>query len=236
MRIGITGANGRLGNGIIDYLSQEHEIVSFGRTHSNHLWTLGVTPSPQEFESIDAFIHLAWSLRDRTADYHLNVGGTLVLAQAAQDSKVPLLFISSVAAESESSYGKAKLEAERLVLECDGSVMRLGLVPDSNRYTKTGDKYFSIYPNFGFEIPVTTFEQFRQGIDEWIYSDPKQNCMSGKRELLSGKMRSKDLFSNNSKLAIPIPLSVIKFVLYICGPFSLKARNLMDAMLSVRTR
>ncbi len=235
MRIGITGANGRLGNGIIDYLSQEHEVVSFGRSDSNHHWTLGVTPSQQQFASIDVFIHLAWSLRDRTADYHLNVGGTLVLAQAAQDSKVPFLFISSVAAESESSYGKAKLEAELLVLECGGSVMRLGLVPDSNRYTKTGDKYFSIYPNFGFKIPITTFEQFTRAIDEWIFSDRKQNCMSGKRELLSGKMRSKDLFTNNSKLAIPVPLPLIKLVLSICGPFSLKARNLLDAMLSVRT-
>jgi hypothetical protein len=235
LKVGITGATGRLGSRLVEYLSKEHEVITFGRAFSDKPWTLGVIPSAAQLNEIDVLIHLAWSLRDRERDFHLNVGGTLVLAQAAQTSRIPFLFISSVAANSNSDYGKSKAEAERLVFDCLGTVMRIGLVPDLNRYTGTRTRHFSLYPNLEFKVPVTSFELLKKSIDDWIVGRDEGIHESNLKTILSGEIGAKELFAQDSRYLISIPLLIIKFSLATCAPFSLRARNLRDAMLSVIT-
>jgi hypothetical protein len=235
MRIGITGASGRLGSRLIEKLSLQHEVITFGRSKSDCLWTLGVIPSESQLRDIDVFIHLAWSLRDRSGDYHLNVGGTLVLAQAAQAAEVPFLFISSVAAMSNSEYGKSKAQAEALVLDCMGTVVRIGLVPELNRYEVSKKRVLSLYPNFRFKIQITSFDAFRESIDRWISNDKGHFSGNIVTTIVSSEMEAREIFAQNSKLLLPIPLLVIKFVFRICKPFSLRVRNLNDALLSVTT-
>ena len=104
MKVGITGATGRIGDKLIERLKEENEIITFGRHNSDIPWTLGVIPAPDQLKDLDVMIHLAWSLKDRVKDFHLNVGGTLLLAQAAKKSEIPFLFISSIAATSHSEY------------------------------------------------------------------------------------------------------------------------------------
>jgi len=235
MRIGVTGANGRLGSRLIEHLGKQHEVTTFGRNQSDHLWTLGIIPSESQLRDIDVLIHLAWSLRDRSADYHLNVGGTLLLAQAAHASKVPFLFISSVAARSNSEYGKSKARAETLVLDCLGTAIRIGLVPELNRYETSRKSVLSFYPKFRFEIQTTSFDLLEKTIDDWIFLENRN--FSGKKvtTIISNEVNAKRVFSRNAKLLLPIPLSVTKFVLAILKPFSLRARNLNDALLSITT-
>jgi hypothetical protein len=235
MRIGITGANGRLGRGILNHLRQHHEVTTFGRGDSEHFWTLGIIPPQSQLKDLDVFIHLAWSLRDRAGDYHLNVGGTLLLAQAAEAAQIPFLFVSSLAVTSNSAYGKSKAEAELAVLDCSGMVIRVGLVPELNRYELAKKTKLSVYPNFKHKIHVTSMEVLCQAIDKWIVSCNEGSLASEVTVLDSVETEAKKVLSPNSKLVLPIPISMIRVVILICKPFSLKARNLGDALLSVTT-
>jgi dTDP-4-dehydrorhamnose reductase len=235
MRIGITGANGRLGRGLVDYLTQQHEVMTFGRRDSEHFWTLGVIPSPSQLKDLDVVIHLAWSLRDRAGDYHLNVGGTLLLAQAAEASQIPFLFVSSLAVTSNSAYGKSKAEAELAVLSCSGMVIRVGLVPELNRYELAKKSMLSVYPNFKFRIQVTSMKVLCQTIDKWIASCNEGSLANEVIVVASVETEAKKVLSPNSRIVLPIPISMIRVAILICKPFSLRARNLGDALLSVTT-
>lgn len=235
MRIGISGASGRLGRALVEHLSKQHNVIAFGRSNSDHLWTLGVVPSPSQLNDIDLFIHLAWSLRDRSADYYINVGGTLLLAQAAHAQKVPFLFVSSVAATSNSEYGESKARAETFVLDYLGTVIRIGLVPELNRYEIPRKRILSFYPDFRVKIQTTSFNDLQKVIDDWIHLDRMNFSGNELRTVLSSEVEAKRVFSQNSDLPLPIPLPIIRFLLGICKHFSLRARNLNDALLSVTT-
>ncbi len=231
----MTGASGRIGRLLVEHLSLTHEVITFGRSNSDYLWTLGIIPTESQLKDINLIIHLGWSLRDRSADFHLNVGGTLLLAQAAHKSKIPFLFISSVAAASTSEYGKSKAEAEILVLDCLGTVVRIGLVPQSNRYEESRKRYLTFYPNFKFKIQTTSIGLLYKTIDEWISQSRIGSISDTLKTVVSTETDAKSVFSSTSKFMLPIPLIFIKFILSICKPFSLKARNLGDALLSVTT-
>ncbi len=235
MKIGITGATGRIGKRLVEHLSHQNEIVTFGKVGSNYLWTLGIIPSPKQLEEIDVLIHLAWSLNDRERDFHQNIGGTLLLAQATMESSVPFLFISTTAATSYSQYGLSKAQAERAVVSNKGTVIRIGLVPDLNRYTETKKQIFTFFPNFTVKIPFTFYENLENSIDEWIATASKKFSVAKIHTILSGEATAKEIFAQNTKFALPIPISAIRLLLSLFGRFSLRARNLGDALMSVTT-
>jgi len=235
VKVGITGARGRIGDKLIERLKEENEIFTFGRYDSDFPWALGVIPAPDQLKELDVMIHLAWSLKDRARDFHLNVGGTLLLAQAARRSKIPFLFISSLAATSHSEYGKSKAEAENLVLKESGNVIRFGLVPEFNGYTNSRLRPIAFYLSLPRKVEITRFDLICKSIEDWIASANDELEVSRLLTVLSGESSSKNLFAENSKLALPIPLVFVRLFLQICVPFSLRARNLYDALLTITT-
>lgn len=235
MKIGVTGASGRIGEKLIERLKEEHQVVTFGRNNSDFPWTLGVIPAPDLLKDLDVFIHLAWSLRDRVKDYHLNVGGTLLLAQAARNSKIPFLFISSLAATSFSEYGKSKAAAEKLVLGESGDVIRFGLVPEFNGYTNSKVRLVAFYISLPKQVEITRFESICTSIEDWIKSAKNKSAISTCSTVLSGDLSSKNLFAKKSRLAVPAPSLIIRTFLLASTPFSLRARNLYDALKTITT-
>ena len=234
MRIGLTGGTGRLGKLLIGNLVSEHQVVTFGRQSSDIDWTLGVRPSPLQLSQVDVLIHLSWSLLDRENDFHLNVGGTGLLAAAARDSGVPFLFISSVAALSNSRYGLAKLKAEEAVTRETGFNLRIGLVPEANRYAGDSKKSIGIYPQLPCLINVTKFKDLRDFIGKWLMSEFKESAPTQPFTLVSSVEKPRKLLSN-ARIVIPVPYFLISGSFLLGGYFSLRVRNFQDSLKSVVT-
>ena len=120
MRVLVTGASGQLGHKTINYLQNYGiTVTTLGRKPinsktMNYSWSLGMSPNPQAFVGIDCVLHLAWSTTDRgDYDFHLNVGGSRKIFEAADLSRVRIVNFSSLSAINPlSSYGKAKKTVE----------------------------------------------------------------------------------------------------------------------------
>jgi nucleoside-diphosphate-sugar epimerase len=140
----ITGAHGYLGNCIKAKFQQEGwNVVDLVRNPKPQevkaekaiLFTLGEGISPQTLQGAKALVHCAYdfSLRDWKDIREINVLGTEKLFGAAKTAGVEKrVFISSMSAyeDCKSLYGKAKLEAEKLV---PGALsLRPGLIYGNN--------------------------------------------------------------------------------------------------------
>lgn len=122
MKFLITGGTSYIGKSIKTYLiDNSHEVIEVGRT-SEFEWALG-QPLPK-FESVDFLIHLA---HDRTRSFTQNVQDVIELYSTYKGKSI---FISTLSAHSESLsvYGRSKFAQERLVLQNEGVVLKLGLV------------------------------------------------------------------------------------------------------------
>lgn len=235
MRIGITGGSGKIGMQLTQTLKNHHEVILFGRQNADIDWAMGVMPSKLQLKDVDVLIHLAWSLSDRRKDFHLNVGGTGSLSLAARKSGVPFLFVSSVAASSISNYGLAKAEAEKLVTENKGQILRIGLIPDANRYSSYSTKLIGLYPKLNESIHVTSYKKFEEFINDWIGKENSNWNSTKFYEVVSGKYSSKEVFSGKSRIMVPIPYNLIMGMILLSRNFSLRVRNLEDALRSVMT-
>lgn len=235
MRIALTGSTGGLGSLLLRHLRMTHEVVTLGRENCNVSWTLGVIPSPEEVQGIDALIHCAWSTQDRRRDFHINIGGTAALARFADVSEIPMLFISSVAALSDSYYGIAKREAEILVEQHHGSTLRIGLVPQSNPYFELSKKFIGLAPFFSGYINLTEFHLLSKSIDSWleqIISDsPRQMIKTS----ISANVLAREQFLSQYRYAIPVPTWLLLCGLTTFQRVSLKSANLLDAWKSLTT-
>jgi hypothetical protein len=234
MRVGVTGGSGRVGQLLVTNLQRNHVVVTFGRQNSDIEWTLGVRPSPNQLLQVDVLIHLGWSLQERNADFHLNVGGTATLASAARDFGLPFLFVSSVAASSKSSYGLAKLKAENAVAKEQGFNLRIGLIPEANRYSANSKKFLGIYPQIPCLINITNIDDFEDFIEKWLEADYRKSLPPKPVRLVSSTMTPREVLSR-ARISIPLPFFLLKRVLFVSSFVSLAARNLQDSLLSVTT-
>jgi hypothetical protein len=120
LRILLTGASGQLGHKITNCLQNYGiEVTTLGRKPINsrtlnYSWSLGMSPNPQAFVGIDCVLHLAWSTTDRgDYDFHLNVGGSKKIFEAADLLRVRIVNFSSLSVINPMSrYGKAKNTVE----------------------------------------------------------------------------------------------------------------------------
>jgi hypothetical protein len=234
MRVGVTGGSGRVGKLLVAHLLRNHGVVIFGRQNSDIEWALGVRPSPNQLSQVDVLIHLGWSLQERNADFHLNVGGTAILASAARDFGIPFLFVSSVAASSKSSYGLAKLKAEDAVAKEKGFNLRIGLIPEANRYASNSKKFFGIYPQIPCLINITNIDDFEDFIEKWLQAHYRESLPAKPVTLVSSAVTPREVLSR-ARISIPLPLFLIKGALFVSSFVSLGARNLQDSLLSVTT-
>ena len=236
MRVAITGGNGKLGSKVVDQLNQKHQIITFGRRDCDFMWTLGTLPTLASLQHIDAIFHFGWSLSDRGKDIDLNIGGTMLLAQRAAELGIPFLFISSVAALSNSNYGKAKHEAEILVRSLGGVSMRIGLVPEIADYgVPRSTKLISFVPKLAVDVHITTLNHLLESLNGWLESIPLKVEHPSQITLVSKTILFQELFSGKIKIKINVPRGVIYMCLKTTNRISLKSRNMLDSYISIYT-
>jgi UDP-2-acetamido-2,6-beta-L-arabino-hexul-4-ose reductase len=114
MRIAVTGANGFIGKNLISRLNSMRNMIVTPITRDTSEASLYEILSQTEF-----VFHLAGATRTKNVeDFHLhNIQFTKKIIGILEKSALnaPILFTSSIHAESDSSYGKTKLEAEKLI-------------------------------------------------------------------------------------------------------------------------
>jgi len=234
MKIAITGSSGHLGQFLVDVLQEDFTIVKLGRKGDDIDWTLGALPKPEDLQDVKGIIHLAWSLRDRRKDHHINKGGTIRLAQMAADLQIPMLFVSSVAVLGNSYYGSSKLECEEIVKDLGGSVLRFGIVKEANMYTKQ-EHYFKFVLKSKYYVNYTSSEDAQDSITNWLKLVRKKQNTSTNVTVVSGSELTSIYFKDNNSLNIWIPMKALAIILRIGALCSRRARNLLDALNSLAT-
>lgn len=134
----ITGASGFIAKSLAKVLKEnQHKIIGISRNaqviedfDQVYYGFLG-EPLVNVFqnEKIDAMVHCANFIGND--DYNINLTGTKLWAQQAQENNVQMqIFLSSVSAcaDAVSSYGKSKYEIEKWFVTNNQIVLRLGLV------------------------------------------------------------------------------------------------------------
>jgi nucleoside-diphosphate-sugar epimerase len=134
----VTGPNGFVGGRLREFLAARgFPLAAWSRqpTAEPHglRFQLGQTIHPGYFAATSGLIHCAYDFSARRWDEiaTVNVRGSEQLFRAARQAGVKrLVFISSLSAFAgcRSLYGKAKLEIERIALDCGAMVIRPGLV------------------------------------------------------------------------------------------------------------
>lgn len=238
MKILLTGANSQLARRVIPLIDKELETVTLGRNPNDIPWTLGIRPDPSQIiqNGIEACIHFAWSTTDREQDSHINVGGTAQLSAFCKELKIPFLFVSSLASQSESAYGKSKLRAEKYVIENNGAIIRPGLVVGSNKYVESKKRFIQVIPKSDVAwVPINTALEVSAAINLWL-GDLSNIGKYKELELPKQSVKIQELFPLEAKYSLPLRLPLIDFTLRILSPFNLKARNYLDSLKSLKIR
>lgn len=236
MKIAVTGGNGRLGRLLISQISNSFEFVELGRSPGCVNWTLGTVPDPVHLKDVKALIHLAWSLENREKDYHLNIGGTFLLAQRAREMEIPFLMISSTSALGNSFYGRSKAEAEKLVISQGGYCLRLGLVQETNEYQFPNRKTFiKVIPDLRTPIHTTSPESFVNLTLEFLKSNPEARAKFRNHNytVITGTLPVRDVLDGDSFIKLLIQKRIFLILLKILSIYSIKYRNLRDAYLGL---
>jgi nucleoside-diphosphate-sugar epimerase len=141
--IGVTGANGYIGERVLGYLRAAGiEAVALARPRSTdrsaapaedhpRRYALAESLEPAALDGVETIVHAAWDLSARGREVReVNVHGSLPLLDGLAARGGRAILISSLAAfaGARSLYGQAKLELEHAVLERGGVVVRPGLV------------------------------------------------------------------------------------------------------------
>lgn len=135
--VAITGATGYVGAAIAGRARDDgRDVVALTRRPTAsldwRLYELGEIPASGLLDDVEVVVHCAYdlSLTRKREIWRVNVEGTERLAQASSAAGARFVLISSMSAYpgTKQIYGKAKLAAERAVLDSGGQVVRLGLV------------------------------------------------------------------------------------------------------------
>ncbi len=134
----ITGSNGYVGGCVKNYFAERGwEILEFTRQPKPASraikFQLGEEVSPSVFENAGVLVHCAYDFKPLRWDeiHTVNVEGSRKIMEAARAARVgKIICISSISAFEgcRSLYGKAKLEIEKIALDCGALVLRPGLV------------------------------------------------------------------------------------------------------------
>jgi nucleoside-diphosphate-sugar epimerase len=134
----ITGSNGYVGGCVKNYFaSRGWDIFELTRRPGPEArafrFQLGDDISPGLLAGMKALVHCAYDFQPLRWDQirSVNVEGSQKLLESARAAGIPrIVFISSISAFDgcRSLYGRAKLEIEKIALDCGALVLRPGLV------------------------------------------------------------------------------------------------------------
>lgn len=134
----ITGSNGYVGGCVKNYFDAHGwEIFELTRQPNPNTrsaqFQLGKDFSPQLLSGVSALVHCAYDFKPLkwSEIFEVNVEGSRKILEAARAAQIQkIIFISSISAFDgcKSLYGKAKLEIEKIALDCGALVIRPGLV------------------------------------------------------------------------------------------------------------
>ena len=134
----ITGSNGYVGGCVKDHFAargwQIFELTRRPKPNSRTMrFQLGDEISPELLSGVSALVHCAYDFRPLRWEEiaAVNVEGSRKILEAARAAGIPkIIFISSISAFDgcKSLYGKAKLEIEKIALDCGAMVIRPGLI------------------------------------------------------------------------------------------------------------
>jgi hypothetical protein len=131
-RVAVTGRSGFVGGLISGILEKQgHTLVDI-YLDPQRKYCLGDEVAPQDLAEFEFLIHCAHDFRLRARRiYEVNFLGSIPLLLSAHARKVPILFISSLAAHSKTKswYGFTKLCLENSVRDLGGYSVRLGVLP-----------------------------------------------------------------------------------------------------------
>ena len=132
--VAITGASGAMGQALAQGLQrEEHPVLCLVRSPlgpDSRPFDLG-DPLSTSIDGVHTLVHLAWETADRSREAQdRSVAATAKLARRSAEVGVRFLFVStaSILSQPRSMYAEAKREAEEIVLEAGGTVVRPGLM------------------------------------------------------------------------------------------------------------
>ena len=193
MRIALTGHSGFVGSIILKILSQNHEVITFGRNACDQYFDLATNDGSLAINgSFDVVIHAAYSFDHATLlkSLEVNALGSLELYEKFSMSGIKkFIYISSQSAHlnSESNYGITKYFTEQLLTrKPDVIAARLGYVYDEIGNHNLKGSGLKIAGVCFFPIPYfknqryfpTSVNDISEGLDYLLFNTPKSNTIS----------------------------------------------------------
>jgi hypothetical protein len=176
IKVGITGASGKIANSLLLRLKNEQiEVVEIKRFKSKLNLVEQIV---RKNEDLDIIIDLGWNTKERDINSQSDsANSSIILSNFCKENSINFIFISSMAAlnATESNYGKAKKLVEKKV-DRSSTIYRPGYVLFQNNrrlesFTKL--KKSRIY------IPCITIETLVAEILGLIHNDRAKNtCAS----------------------------------------------------------
>ena len=136
----ITGANGFVGESLVNYFSAKGWLVK-AFVHSMPisklssveyvLYSLEEKPNENYFQSVNYLVHGAYLKFEKNKNSDsINIEGTKILIDTCRKNNIKPLFLSSFSAhkDAESHYGKTKLESEKLFDTSKDVILKPGFV------------------------------------------------------------------------------------------------------------
>jgi nucleoside-diphosphate-sugar epimerase len=135
--IAITGSTGYVGGAIAAQAERDgYDVLALSRRPVDPLrwrrYDLSAAPAADLLRDVEVVVHCAYDLTLTRAEdiARVNVEGTRRLVEVAITAGTRFVLVSSMSAYpgTRQLYGRAKLAAERIVLDAGGDAIRLGLV------------------------------------------------------------------------------------------------------------
>ena len=160
MRIFVTGFSSSLVKVLLKKVKNV-ELIPIKNTTDSHSEIMAFDLSSLiGFSNDDFILHAAWNMKNNSIQRSetINVDGSINFFNSLNiDQKKRFIFISSIAASSETSsiYGKQKYEVEKYILSHGGKVIKLGILTDIKtegliflENLQSSTKYLPFMPNF----------------------------------------------------------------------------------------
>jgi len=218
MRLFVTGSSSSLVEEILSNIENVNilKIKNLTSTESNKMeFDSRILES---FQEDDKIIHVAWNMKNRNEHLSkiINVNGSIKFFENLTEiQKKNFVFVSSVAAETMSVYGRHKKMVEDHVISMGGSVIRLGILYNENSNNlkflenlKSVSKYLPFIPNFSGNKKIYYITTVKN-IEDFLFNF-KENVLVNCIE--ENSVNFKYLIQNILKIKKPI----ISFPFWLC--------------------